>query len=318
MSTFKATVVKIGALHKHHDADTLFITKVFDYTVIVKNGEVSEGDLAVYIPITAILPKNDARFAHLFGSDGRIRPRKIRGVFSMGALVKASPGMLEGDDVTEALNIKRWEPPEDSDDERETPADIEMLPRYVNIDNLRTWPNVLQDQEEVVIREKFHGNNIRFTFTDQLIVASRRAIIHESEDSIFNAIRKKYDLASKMKQHQDIVVFGEAIGCKDLQYGFTQTNPGLVLFEAQNTKTMSYLSDEEFEKFISELKLTAATLLHRGPWSKQLLTLANGQSSLGHNIKEGFVVKPVVDRFAKGIGRVILKYHSEKFLLSRK
>jgi hypothetical protein len=66
------------------------------------------------------------------------------------------------------------------------------------------------------------------------------------------------------------------------------------------------------------MNLSTATILHRGPWSKSLTTLADGQSSLGHNIKEGFVVKPAIEGFAKGVGRVILKYHSEKFLLSRK
>ena len=318
MSTFKATVVRVGKLDKHFDADTLFVTKVFDYNVIVKDGEISEGDLGVYIPITAVLPKNDARFAHIFGNDGRIRARKIRGVFSMGALIRATPEMSEGDDVTEALNIKRWEPPEDSDDERETPEDMLVLPRYTNIDNLRSWPDVLREGEEVHIREKFHGNNIRFLFDREFILASRRAIITPEEDSIFNIAAKKYDLVNKMQKHPNTVVFGEIVGCKDLKYGFTRDNPGLLLFEAQDKTTMSYLTDEQFESLATSLDIPTATRLYSGLWSKSLVSLADGQSSLGHNIKEGFVVKTATERFAKGVGRVILKYHSEKFLLKRK
>lgn len=319
MSTFKAVVVKVGPLEKHFNADTLLVTKVFDYPVIVKTGEVYEGELAVYIPITALLPKNDQNFAHLFGKDGRIRARKIRGVFSMGALIRAPQGMLEGDDVTDALNIKRWEPQEDSDDEHETPEDILVLPRYENIDNLRTWPNVLLENEDVIIREKFHGNNVRFTMTNnEFVIASRRAVISIKENLQFKYIAEKFDLASKIARHPDIVVFGELLGCKDLQYGFTKDAPGFVIFEAQNKRTMSYLSNAEFEALAEDMNLSTATILHRGPWSKSLTTLADGQSSLGHNIKEGFVVKPAIERFAKGVGRVILKYHSEKFLLSRK
>lgn len=318
MSTFKAVVVKIDKLEKHFDADTLLVTKVFDYTVIVKCGEVSEGDLAVYIPITAVLPKNDAKFAHLFGNDGRIRARKIRGVFSMGALIRALPGMNEGDDVTDTLGIKRWEPPEDSDDERETPEDMLLLPRYTNIDNMRSWPDALHEGEDVIIREKFHGNNIRFVCGKEFVLASRRAIITPEENTVFNTAAKKYDLANRMKKHPDIVVFGEIIGSKDLKYGFREDNPGLVLFEAQDAITMAYLSDDRFERLAGEIGVPTATVLYRGPWSKSLVKLADGQSSFGHNIKEGFVVKTAAERFAKGIGRVILKYHSEKFLLGRK
>jgi RNA ligase (TIGR02306 family) len=319
MSTFKAVVVKVGTLEKHFDADTLLVTKVFDYPVIVKNGEVYEGELAVYIPITALLPKNDQRFAHLFGKDGRIRARKIRGVFSMGALIRAPQGVFEGDDVTDALNIKRWEPQEDSDDEHETPEDLLVLPRYENIDNFRTWPNILRDCEDVTIREKFHGNNVRFTMTNNgFVIASRRAVISVKENLQFKYIAEKFDLAAKIAHHPDIVMFGELLGCKDLKYGFTESAPGFVVFEAQDKRTMSYLPDTEFETLAKNMNLPTATILYRGPWSKSLTALADGQSSLGHNIKEGFVVKPVTERFAKSVGRVILKYHSEKFLLSRK
>jgi hypothetical protein len=37
MSTFKAVVVKVGPLKKHFNADTLLVTKVFDFPLIQKD-----------------------------------------------------------------------------------------------------------------------------------------------------------------------------------------------------------------------------------------------------------------------------------------
>lgn len=38
MSEFKVEVVKVGPVEKHPNADSLGITKVYDYPVIVKKG----------------------------------------------------------------------------------------------------------------------------------------------------------------------------------------------------------------------------------------------------------------------------------------
>jgi hypothetical protein len=61
--------------------------------------------------------------------------------------------------------------------------------------------------------------------------------------------------------------------------------------------------------------LPSVPILFQGPWDTSLLTYANGKSSIANHTKEGIVIKPVIERFDLTIGRVILKYISEAYLL---
>jgi hypothetical protein len=47
MSEFIVTVVRVGPIEKHPNADMLSITKVFDYPVVIRTGEFRAGDLEV-------------------------------------------------------------------------------------------------------------------------------------------------------------------------------------------------------------------------------------------------------------------------------
>jgi hypothetical protein len=55
-SDFEVKVVRIGEITKHPGADTLDIIKVFDYPVVSKTGSFKSGDLAVYVPVDAMVP----------------------------------------------------------------------------------------------------------------------------------------------------------------------------------------------------------------------------------------------------------------------
>jgi hypothetical protein len=60
-----------------------------------------------------------------------------------------------------------------------------------------------------------------------------------------------------------------------------------------------------------------APVLWDGPWSPELLKLADGESVLGKHIREGFVVRPIEERREPGLGRVILKCKGEQYLLRK-
>jgi hypothetical protein len=61
-------------------------------------------------------------------------------------------------------------------------------------------------------------------------------------------------------------------------------------------------------------------VLERGPFSlARVAELSRGQTTLpDQHIREGVVVRPVVERFDPRIGRVILKYLSDDYLLNDK
>ncbi len=58
MTEFHVEVVRIGELRKHDNADSLSITTIHGgYPVIVRTGEFAPGDLAVYVPVDAVVPR---------------------------------------------------------------------------------------------------------------------------------------------------------------------------------------------------------------------------------------------------------------------
>ena len=194
MSEWRVEVVRVNELEKHPNADTLSITYVFGkegYPCIVKNGDFEVGDRAIYIPVDSVVP-DTAQFAFL-GSHRRIRAKKLRGVFSMGLLVKCpdSAHWHVGAEVAEVMGITKYEPPMEkygkhgggvthqSEWEKSPPA---AMVKYTDIEALRRNPGVLVEGEEVVIVEKVHGCNARYAFIDgRLWVGSHNRIPRRPE-----------------------------------------------------------------------------------------------------------------------------------------
>ena len=175
MSEFHVTVVRLGPVVKHPNADRLEITNVHGgYPCITAKGDFQAGDLAVYIPVDSVVPADDSRFAFLDGHN-RIKARKLRGIFSMGLLIKPDAGMAEGDDISAALRITAYEPPESGapsagkpkhgSTSNATAPDPHIAPVY----DLEGWRRynpgrVFNPGERVNVTEKLHGENARFAW----------------------------------------------------------------------------------------------------------------------------------------------------------
>lgn len=317
MSEFHVEVVRIGEISKHPNADSLAITMVYDYPAIVRIGDFQPGDLAVYIPVDAVVPQGDPRFEFLAGHR-RIRAKRLRGVFSMGLLVPASPGMDVGQDVAEAWGITRWEPTETPDLNGENQPDPGFLPRYTDIEGLRRWPRVLQEGEEVVITEKIHGANARFCWhRDQLWIFSHGKCKVSGGNDLWNRAAVRYDLADRMQAIPDIGLYGEVYGqVQDLKYGAKPGEVYIRLFDAFDLGRGRYFNFDEFLAIADLVGLPVVPILYRGPWDSSLVSLAEGPTTLsrGEHVREGFVVKPVIERYQHSPGRVILKRHGEGYL----
>lgn len=320
MSEFKVEVVELGPIEKHTNADSLSITKVYDYPVILRTGDYKEGDKAVYIPVDSIVPKDDPRFAFL-GDHVRIRAKRLRGIFSMGLLAQADPAWTVGQDVREALRITKYEPPEPlqmGGDNEKCPFEF---PKYTDIEGFRRWPNILQEGEEVWITEKIHGANGRWVFHDgRLWVGSHNGIKAENNDSLWWKIAHAENLAERLAAFPDKIVFGEAYGqVQDLKYGTTQNQYKIGVFDIMDLNTRKYLDVDEYLEMVGKLGLPAVPMLHRGPWSESLRDLSNGPSNVAgaDHMREGIVIRPIKERWDDGLGRVILKLIGEDYLLRK-
>lgn len=347
-------VVRVPQPRKHDNADTLSIVDVFGgYPCIIRTGDFVEGDLAAYVPIDMLVP--DAEQFRFLRSPStktsalvRIKAKRLRGVFSMGLLIKAPAGAVEGDDVTDALSITKWEPGEVSSRHPSRPGgkflpgdaenDPGFLPAYTDIENLRKWRSVMNG-DEVIVTEKIHGANAGFVWHSKgdaeprLWIRSRRQFKKPDGGGIWADVAKRYRFDEVLRKVcPGVALFGEVYGqVQDLQYGFDD-RADLVLFDAFDLATMRYLDYDDFIALVKRVntslfdlfvdspdvvKLCTAPILYRGPFDyAKIAALAEGATVLGDgvHVREGVVVKPARERFHERLGRVILKLAGEGYL----
>ena len=317
-SESRVTVVRLGPIEKHPNADTLSITQVHGgYPVILRSGEYAEGDLAAYVPVDSIVPEGDPRWEFL-GVHRRIRAKKLRGTFSMGLLTKAAPEWVEGQDVTDELRIAKWSPEEPTEGSADEP-DPGSMPVYTDIEGWRRWKGALVDGERVLMTEKIHGENFRAVHDgSRLWVGSRTRIKRDDSASKWWQAAHAAGLADKLARHPGIAVYGECHGYTGgFPYGSPARKPTLRIFDAIDTRTRKYLGVDAFRAL--DLDIPGAPILHEGPWSPDLAALAEGPSTLdASHVREGWVVRPWEERDDPRLGRVILKLHGQGFLLRGK
>ena len=185
MSDLKVEIIKVGVLSPHPSADTLDITKVFDYPVIVKRGNFAEGDLAAYVPIDAVVPASKAwEWLHAGAEDQkhrRVKAKRLRGIYSEGLLIPVSTEYFgnpaefhEGDEVSGVLGITKYDPGplrgsggakgHGPNFHNRMPITVSLMPKYTDMENIRRYPGALIPGEQVLIMEKIHGSNARYGY----------------------------------------------------------------------------------------------------------------------------------------------------------
>jgi len=336
MTDFHVECVRVGKIDKHPNADTLGITHVGDYPVIVKLDDFKEGDLAVYVPVDAIVP-NKPEWAFL-GGHFRIKAKRLRGVFSQGLLMPAPLGVLEGEDCAVLLEIEKYETPEEKaersgggpNNPRPRAAVPASLPRYTDLENVRRWPNALREGEDVVITEKIEGENCGVTYErfpwwkrawnwfwcepmGRTIVRSRNQLKTEGK---WVEVTASIDF-EQLPDPERYSIYGESYGyTAGFNYG-KRNIPRFAMFDAWDRKEKRWCNWQEVAALSSLLDLDLVPILHWGPWSRDLLNLAEGESEWDSHVREGFVVRPENERTEPGLGRVILKCKGEGYLFRK-
>lgn len=317
MTEFRVEVVTVGAIEKHPNADSLSITSVNGYPCILRTGDFEAGQTAVYVPIDSVVPA-EPRWEFL-GDHRRIKAKRLRGVFSMGLLTAADSAWIVGQNVQAELKIEKYEPPiERISTGGNAERDPGCMPFYTDIEGLRRWPLAIEPDEEVVLTEKVHGANFRACwFEDRLWVGSRGQMKVEEETSIWWRVAKAHGLADVLRARPDLIVYGEVYGAvQDLRYGTSPGEVKLALFDVFDRGLGRYADYDSARASMADLPWVP--VLYRGPWSGvDRQALSNGKSTIADHCREGFVVRPVLERWDMKLGRVVLKMVGEDYLLRK-
>jgi RNA ligase (TIGR02306 family) len=336
MSDFKVQIVKLGPVNRHPNADVLGFTVVFGQPCIFNlASNWSEGDLAIFVPVEAVVPLDRPYFSWLKKPDSdakthRVKAVRLRGLYSEGFLIRPSDCfdsrsvLTEGQDVTEDLGVVKYEEPENIVMGGENEKDPGFMPHY-DVEPYFKYKHLLLDNEEVIVTEKIHGCNARFCFKDgRLWVGSHGCVKRESENNLFWKTAKEYDLDFYLARHEGLVFFGEIYGqVQDLKYSVVKGTM-LKFFDIYDTKIKAFLDYDEMQEICAQKEyahpLPTVPVLYRGPLDRNVVEgLRTGKSVLDNKtIREGVIVRPVKERWNYETGRTLLKIVSEEYKLRKK
>lgn len=348
MSDFKVEIVRVGKIGKHPNADSLSITHVYDYPVIIKTDNLKEGDLAVYIPVDAVVPDTEP-FKFLKGHL-RIKARKLRGIFSMGLLMSCQSlreqtnwdpynvsSSFLGCDVAAQLGITKYEQPVDPKTTcGDADKDTGVMPKYTDIQHQRKYGNLIPDDMEVVLTEKVHGANGRVCVTQEvnpetgilenkMYVGSHNTIKKYNPQVLWWKVCEAAGLKEKLSERPcpDFVFYFEVYGwVQDLRYGHSQNEQSIAFFDIFDRKRGIYLDYDDQRRIFKALDLPVVPRLFRGTYGEAKKLLPEFKHTFlvenpnGH-IMEGVVIKPVVETWNEEVGRLVLKYITEDYLLRK-
>jgi len=375
MSKFECKVYRLE-IEEHPNADVIELAKVGDYRSIVRKGQFKTGDLGVYIPEAAILPdwmiERLGLEGKLAGKDkNRVKAVKLRGILSQGLIypvetredcidmdtgdisnihcVTHSEGGFGrsveiGDDVTEWLRITKYEPPIPTQMAGEVFNAFGMTLKY-DIENLKKYPDILIDGEDVTLTEKIHGTWCCMGFhpdSDIPIITSKGLsgqglAFKFNEANAKNLYIRAYDATKNTDGwsvldrlrtliglfEEPVYILGEIFGegVQDLTYGGQPLQFRVFDIFLGDPSNGLYYTQPEVHYMCEQLGLEAVPMLYAGPYSREIVEkYTDGKetaSGTEAHMREGVVIRPFPERKHDEIGRVILKSVSEKYLLRK-
>lgn len=325
-STSEVPIIRIK-MAKHPNADNLSIVKIYDsFTVVVNTSCWTEGQLAAYIQPDSIVDTNRPEFAFLAregkGNLQRVTVKKLRQVYSQGCLVPAPEGSKEGDNVADILGVEHYNPPEDIGGTKgnieSTPKELAYLTKY-DIDTFRKYWRIFDDGETVNVSEKLHGTSSRFACIDgEVYVGGRSFWMKDDISNVYwTAFKNDQSINELIINNPGLILYGEVYG--KVQKGFHyDAQLGNVKFRAFDIRRQdnTFLDVQEFHDLCNKYNVPLVPQIGNIPFDKELLEkLAEEPSILGNcPCREGIVIKPMVERTNKWIGRTVAKLVSNKYL----
>jgi RNA ligase (TIGR02306 family) len=336
-----ATIRKIDSLRPIVGADAIECAIVGGWTCVVKKGEYTAGDLAVYCEIDSFIPSTIAPFltkpghyAKTFeGVEGeRLRTVKLRGQLSQGLLLplKELYGLLlglnnhfEGQDVSENLGITKYEAP--------IPACLAgevkgMFPSVIPKTDQERIQNLTAELEEWKaekltweVTEKLDGSSMTVYVMDgEVGVCSRNLDLKHNPDNSLWRAAYKHELPAKLTNiGRNIAVQGELIGNGIQGNLYKMRDQDFYVYDIYDIDAGRYFTPAERKAFVTEYKLNHCPVLHSvtqlldSDTFESLLRVAEGKSVMGDIVgpeREGLV-------FKCNEKQVSFKAISNKFLL---
>jgi RNA ligase (TIGR02306 family) len=345
MSTIKVEVCEILGIQPHNNADALELATVQGWQMCVKKGAHQAGDAVVYFEQGTVLSREVAdrlqvgqylsEKTDINGDRVLVVHRiKLRGEPSFGLVVLPEPGMAIGDDVAEFYGATKYYPPIKSQ-AGDSAGEDPNFPRYTDLENMRSYTNLLETGEPVVATEKIHGTNCRVGYVwapdgaqPTLMAGSRTLRRKEPVDANLwvtntywfpHTLLGVKNLLADLESlgHRQVVLYGEVYGQGVQAYTYGEKRLNFQAFDLMVDG--KFVNHRILQELCDRHQVPLVPLIYEGAFSLEAIKAVSDGASLvgGTHGREGVVVKPAIEREDPKLGRVILKYVGDHYLFGK-
>lgn len=331
-----ASIQRILDIAPIENADLIEVATVNAWKVVVKKGEFKVGDLVVYCEIDSFIPAEVASFLtapdrfpkEYLGVKGeRLKTKKLKGVISQGLILpiiqNVIDGLEEGDDVSEALGIVKYDPPLPAQLAGQAKGNFPSLVPKTDeerVQNLTKQWSKMQAQGDVFeVTEKLEGSSCTFYLDAEgnFEVCSRNLSLKEDENNSFWKAALMYNIKEKMLEQglHGMAIQGELIGEGIQGNIYNLKGIDFYCYTIWNTATGAYLSAVDRTKIANALGLKQVPYIEMLTLRsiEEVLQGAEGKSALNpKQEREGVVYKSMNNP------EVHFKAISNKYLLKQK
>ena len=311
-----ATIRRVLDVQPIPGADKIELATIDGWKCVVKKGELEPGSLALYCEIDSFIPANDERFAFLskdYRNDhegrrgARLRTIKLRGTLSQGLALGLDqfPELLaaeEGEDVTDALGIIKWEPPMPSQLRGVARGNFPTFLRKTDQERVQNVPHYLEDPAAYEVTVKLDGSSMTaYHYADKAGVCSRNLDLEETDGNTFWKVARRYGMPMTLAKLCSemglggVAIQGELMG-PNIQGNREELNDhDLYVFDVFFPHWNRYATPNERYEICQRLGLKHVPILHvtaRLPASvSDALDIAEGPSLNPTVKREGIVFK---------------------------
>lgn len=338
-----ASVQRVVAVHPIPGADAIEAVTIQGWQCVVKKGAFGVGDRGVYLEIDAV-PPDTAAFRFLWTAKGspeiegarpasyRIKTMTLRKTLSQGLLlpladVGLDPSLSEGEDVTAALGVGKYEPPLPAAGGDARCAFPGILPKTDEM-RVQSVPAVLDELrgKPYVATLKCDGTSSTFLIDPDdgtFHVCGRNWSLREGEN-LYWGIARKTEMEPKLRAHAGrFAIQGEICGPGVQKNPLGLARPELFVFSVYDLVERRFVDDGDMRALASRMGLGVVPVIERGDAfahdQASLLALADGHYPGTKNAREGVVVRPATETFSPTLGgRLSFKAISNKYLLNER
>ena len=285
----------------------------------------------------------------------RVRTIKLRKVISQGLLIRPEVAGINkyklGEDFISVLGITKYEPPQELPGIYGKCNKIKKryinsnFKKYTDIENIKNYTQVFKDNDDVSITEKLHGTSFRAGWVEseantiwkkikkffglldkyewifgsrnvQLSYKNRNKVYYDS--NVYSRVSEQYNLKDKLDKGE--VLYGEIVGHKiqsGYNYGCKEGEVKLYAYDIMRDN--KYVDVCELKNVCKDRQISIVPELYLGVLNADILKECTiGKSTISPEnqpIREGCVIKSIIEETSPFVGRKILKSISNDYLL---